>query len=92
MLPCVEYLGHTISAHGLQPTSEKVKAIKEAPVPTNVQQLRSFLGLINYYNKFLPALSSTLAPLYQLLQKSQKWVWEKKQTQAFQKAKEGPHF
>ena len=88
MLPCVEYLGHTISAHGLQSTSEKVKAIKEAPVPTNVQQLRSFLGLINYYSKFLPALSSTLAPLYQLLQKSQKWVWEKKQTQAFQKAKD----
>ena len=54
MLPSIEYLGHTISASGLQPTKEKVRAIVEAPVPQNVSQLKSFLGLLNYYAKLLP--------------------------------------
>ena len=60
MLPSVEYLGHTILAEGLQPTTEKVRAIVDAPAPQNVSQLRSFLGLVNYYGKFLPNLSSIL--------------------------------
>ena len=58
MLPSVECLGHKISAKGLQPSGEKVRAIREAPPPTNVSQLRSFLGLVNYYGKFLPHLRS----------------------------------
>ena len=57
MLTSVDYLGHTISSEGLQPTREKVRAIKDAPTPTNVAQLRSFLGLVNYYGKFLPQLA-----------------------------------
>ena len=68
MLTAIEYLGHKISAQGLQPTSEKVQAIHEAPAPKDVTQLKSFLGLLNYYCKFLPTLSTTLAPLYGLLQ------------------------
>ena len=44
MLPTVEYLGHNISADGLQPTKDKVRAIVEAPVPQNVSQLQSFLA------------------------------------------------
>ena len=62
MLPSVEYLGFRISAAGLQPTTAKVEAIQRAPAPTDVSQLKSFLGLINYYGKFLPNLSSVLAP------------------------------
>ena len=62
--PSVEYLGHNISAEGLRPTEEKIRAIQEA---CNVSQLRSFLGLLNYYGKFLPNLSSILAPLHRLL-------------------------
>ena len=69
MKPSVEYLGHQISAKGIQPTEDKVRAIKDALVPTNVTQLQSFVGLVNYYGKFLPNLSSILAPLYTLLQK-----------------------
>ena len=46
ILPSVEYLGYTISAEGLQPTTEKVRAIVEAPAPQNVSQLHSFLGLV----------------------------------------------
>lgn len=87
MLESVEYLGHNISAEGLRPTKEKVRAITDAPPPKDVSQLRAFLGLINYYGKFLPNLSSTLAPLYQLLEKQQKWVWGPQQQKAFQEAK-----
>ena len=69
LLPQVEYLGHQISEKGLQPTTQKLRAIVEAPAPNNVSQLKSFLGMINYYSKFLPNLSTQLAPLYSLLQK-----------------------
>ena len=87
LLLSVDYLGHRISEKGLQPTEGKVKAISEAPAPTEVSQLRSFLGLINYYAKFLPNLATTLAPLYQLLQKGKQWAWGKSQQQAFEEAK-----
>ena len=72
---------------GLQPTEEKVRAIKEAPPPSNVSQLRSFLGSVNYYSKFLPKLANTLAPLYSLLQKTKQWSWEAPQKAAFTEAK-----
>ena len=45
----VEYLGHRVDAEGLRATPEKIAAIQNAPQPQNVQQLRSFLGLLNYY-------------------------------------------
>ena len=73
MLPQVEYLGHRISASGLQPTLEKVRAITAAPTPADVSQLKSYLGLLNYYSKFLPNLATELAPLYELLQKHKRW-------------------
>ena len=87
LLPSVEYLDHRISAQGLQPTMEKVKAIQNAPTPHNVSQLKSFLGLLNYYCKFLPDMSSKLAPLYKLLHKNTKWCWSTEQEEAFQRAK-----
>ena len=51
MLKSVEYLGHNISAEGLRPTQEKVRAITDAPPPENLSQLRAFLALVNYYGK-----------------------------------------
>ena len=61
----VGYLGHVIDKNGLHLSSSKVQAIKEqAPSPTNVTELKSFLGLVNYYHKFLPNLSTSLAPLH----------------------------
>jgi len=86
LLPSVEYLDQ----HGLYPTKEKVKAIREAPEPQNVSELRSFLSIINYYAKFLTNLSTKLAPLYALLQKESKWAWGQPQAKAFQTAKNAP--
>ena len=88
MLPSIEYLGHKISDKGIQPTEEKVRAIVKAPAPNNVTQLKAFLGMLNYYAKFLPNLSSNLAPLYKLLQKKVRWLWSEEQRQAFQQAKQ----
>ena len=84
LLPAVEYLGHKISAQGLQPTDEKIQAINNAPAPTDVSQLKSFLGLVNYYCKFLPNISNTLAPLYRKLQKNAKWIWGPEEKKVFQ--------
>ncbi|KAL5491764.1 hypothetical protein EMCRGX_G017118 [Ephydatia muelleri] len=66
----------------------KVGAIKEAPAPKDEQQLRSFLGLLNYYGKFLPNLSTKLAPLHSLLEKGKGWQWTKVHRNAFDSAKE----
>ena len=88
MLSSLEYLGHRISAAGLQPTEEKIRAIKQAPAPTNVTQLKSFLGLISYYGKFLPNLSTTLSPLYRLLQKKVPWRWDTQEQESFDRAKQ----
>ena len=84
----IEYLGHIIDAEGLHPTNEKVAALKEAPTPTNVTELRSFLGIVNYYGKFLPNLATKLTPLYRLLHRNTKWAWTHEQDKAFQLAKD----
>ena len=92
MLREVEYLGHRITAEGLQPTpaktQAKTQAIVSAPASQNASQLKSFLGLVNYYAKFLPNLSNTLTPLYALLQKQVEWRWGKAQEEAFNSAKQ----
>ena len=71
----VEYIGHTISAEGVHTTTKKLKAIVDAPPPCNVSELRSFLGLLNYYGKFIPNLAATFHPLHALLQTGQPWKW-----------------
>ena len=88
LLASVEYLGHQISKDGICALPSKVTAIDRAPAPTNVQELRSFLGLLNYYGKFLPNLATILHPLNSLLQAGRKWSWSKECEEAFRIAKE----
>ena len=83
----VTYLGHTIDANGLHPITEKVEAIKEAPRPRNVSQLKSYLGLITYYGRFLPNISLILFPLYRLLRRNTHWRWAVSEEEAFIKSK-----
>ena len=87
MVPSVEYLGYRIDAAGLHPIADKVQAVVDVRTPTNVTELRSFLGLLTYYGKFLPNLSTLLAPLYKLLRKGVSWQWGNAQDGAFQKSK-----
>ena len=81
------YLGHHIDAKGIHPTEDKVQAIKDAPIPENVSQLRAFLGLMNYYSKFIPQAAARLASLYKLLEKNTAWQWTEQCTSAFQESK-----
>ena len=66
MRDSVEYLGHRIDAQGIHATDSKLAAVTQAPEPTNVQELRAFLGLMNYYGKFIPNRSTLSRPLHSL--------------------------
>ena len=84
----VAFLGHIIDATGIHMIEDKVQAVNDAPAPTDINELRAFLGLINYYHRFIPNLAAILRPLYGLLQKTQKWYWSEAHERAFCRAKE----
>ena len=63
----VVYLGQMVTRKGIQPVKEKVKAVTEAPVTENVSQLKSYLGMLNNYHRYLPNLAAELHPLHMLL-------------------------
>ena len=84
----VSYCGHEIDADGLHKSPDKVTAVAEAPRPENVTQLRSFLGLVNYYHRFIPNYSTVVAPLNELLQDKVTWEWSDAHELAFQKVKD----
>lgn len=88
MASSVTFLGHMVDSAGLHLLLEKVEAVQKAPNPQNVQELKSYLGLLSYYSKFLPNLSSVLAPLYALLRQTTRWKWGKKEQEAFDRSKE----
>ena len=69
----VVYLGHHFDAQGIHPVKDKIQALLETRAPQNVTELKSYLGLLNYYNRFLPNLSTVLTPLHRLLQKATPW-------------------
>ena len=69
MKPVLECLGHRLHAEGSHPVEAKVKAIQEAPAPKTPIELKSFLGMLNFYRKFIPNLSSIQEPLHNLLRK-----------------------
>lgn len=83
----VIYCGHGVSEEGLRTMPTKVDAICKAPRPENVSQLRSFLGLVNYYQRFLPDLATTLHPLHTLLQKGKEFKWTDNCQDAFDTVK-----
>ena len=86
--PSVEYLGYRVDADGLHAIDKKVEAIRNAPAPANQQQLRSFLGMVNYYAKFVNNYSTITHPLHELLHNDAKWKWGKAQQNAFDELKD----
>ena len=84
--PSVEYLGHTLSAEGVSKGS-KVEAVMKMPPPTDVSTLKSFLGSVQFYGKFIPNLSTLAEPLFCLTKKAAPWKWEQEEQEAFERLK-----
>jgi len=83
----VQNLGHIIDKEGIRPVPEKIKATVDMPKPNNPKELRSFLGMVNYYDRFTPGLASKCACLNDLLHKDAKWKWTNKHSQAMNSIK-----
>ncbi|KAL0182111.1 hypothetical protein M9458_021486, partial [Cirrhinus mrigala] len=81
----IPFLGHVISKEGLRPSPDHLIAIAEAPRPTDMVALRSFLGLTSWFNKFLPNYATVVEPLRQMLRaKAQaRLQWSKETTESF---------
>src|SRR5262249_13705359 len=84
----VGFLGHVISKEGIQVDPQKVEAVSNWPRPTNVTEIRSFLGMAGYYRRFVKDFSKISAPLTRLTRKQVKFEWNDSCEQSFQKLKE----
>ena len=71
----VTFLGYTVSRHGVGTEPEKIAAVRDWPTPTNLRQSRAFVGLCQYYRRFVPQFSEKAAPLHALTKKCAKFVW-----------------
>ena len=71
----LQFLGYIITKDGILPDPDKIKAVKEYPIPQNLTQLRAFLGLASYYRRFIKNFSQTATPLYNLLKKDINYEW-----------------
>lgn len=78
------FLGHIISPQGIEPDPGKVEAIKRLIPPTTVSFVRSFVGLVGYYRKFIKNFSEVARPIYELLKKGQPFQWKRDQQEAFE--------
>ena len=84
----VDYLGHVFDKSGVHPNPNKIRSILEAPEPKNVRQTQAFIGLCNYYSRFIPEFSQAMSPLYSLLKKDSKFHWGCAQQQSFDAVKQ----
>ena len=79
----LEYLGFKITRNGIMPLPDKVQAIQNIAVPKTKKQLRSFIGIINYYRDMWIHRSEILAPLTSMTSKQAKWNWDSKCQKSF---------
>jgi transposase InsO family protein len=82
------YLGHMISAEGVRPEAKKVEAIEALVPPTTVKGVRSFLGFLGFYRRFVKDFSRIAKPLTELTKKNQAWEWTPECEEAFKKLKQ----
>ena len=83
----VTYCGYVINKHGAKPMPGNVEAVMKAPAPTNLTELRGFLGMVNYYNNYVEGLATITEPLHELMRKDVSWKWTKECDESFRKVK-----
>lgn len=84
----IPFIGHILNNEGLKPNPDKMQAIQDFPTPKNLKNLRSFLGICNFYSKFCERYAEATEPLLELLRGKRIWKWEAKHDMAFSKIKE----
>ena len=87
----ITFLGHTVNAFGIKPLAERVDAIVEVPLPETVKALRRYLGMINFYRRFIPGAAKIFQPLNDLLKGGKKGnapiEWSKQSEASFRESK-----
>jgi len=86
--PEVTYLGHVAGPDGVATDPEKVQAVKEWAVPRDLPELRAFLGLVGYYQQYIPGFTRVAQPLNRLTAKGVRWQWTQEEQQAFDHLKQ----
>ena len=84
----IQYLGHLISADGIQPLPEKLESIAKMPAPKNPKEVKQFLGLVGYYRKFVPRFADISRVLTHLTKKDVEFKWTPECENCFQILKE----
>jgi predicted aspartyl protease/transposase InsO family protein len=88
MQKSVHFLGHVISGDGVATDPEKVRLVEQWPVPANLGELRSFLGLTGYYRRYVDGYSRIVSPLTELTQKGRQFIWSETCQRAFETLKQ----
>lgn len=88
LLKRIKFLGFILDDKGISTDPDKVKSIREFPIPKNRKNLKQFLGLCQFYEKFIYKYSGYVQPLLFLTSKTCKWVWTDKETEQFEKIKD----
>ena len=84
----VHFLGHVVSATGVEPDQKKVQAVVEWPTPRNLTEVRAFVALASYYRRHIAKFADIARPLHELTQKGRAFCWTERQQEAFVKLKE----
>ena len=83
----VDFLGVMLGPEGIKIEETKVKAVLDWPVPKLVKDIQKFLGLANYYQRFIEGFAKVVRPLHELTRKEQKWNWGIRQEKSFKALK-----
>ena len=86
-LPKLTFFGHELTKKGVNPSEEKVTAIRDAKPPKDASEVRSFMGLVQYSAKFILNLASVAQPIQELTKKGARFVWGPKQQSTFEELK-----
>ncbi|KAK3918366.1 Retrovirus-related Pol polyprotein from transposon 17.6, partial [Frankliniella fusca] len=83
----IPFLGHIVFESGIKTDGNKIEKVVHWPIPENLKELRTWLGMVNYYTKYIPQMTTIAAPLYHLLKKGVEYHWSEECNNAFEKIK-----